>query len=197
MLSRVLLAAIVSCGATANGGTPRVARYPCAPEVRLPANVTFADDKLLSMTSEIARRSSTFRAQLLKVGAAPMLRVRLRLTAPLGGAIRARTVILRTTGGRLTAESEIPVRLIFDRQYVEMIAHEIEHVIEQTEGLDLSALARDRHTGVRRHGWDGISRFETDRAMSMGEAVKHEFHDEARIASCVGRQQSIVSEARR
>lgn len=54
--------------------------------------------------------------------------------------------------------------------YVEHIAHELEHVLEQVDGTDLRRLAR--------HGLDGIvdmgERYETARARAVGQAVASE-----------------------
>jgi hypothetical protein len=53
----------------------------------------------------------------------------------------------------------------------ELIAHELEHVIEQLDGIDLHALASRPATGVHVCA-DGA--FETTRAVKVGRAVAGE-----------------------
>ena len=56
----------------------------------------------------------------------------------------------------------------------ELLAHEFEHLIEQLDGVDLKALARD---GEARRLADGA--FETDRAMAAGQQVAGEVIENA------------------
>jgi len=56
--------------------------------------------------------------------------------------------------------------------YAEILGHEFEHVLEQIEGLDLSALASTGRSGVYRHP-DGS--YETTRAREAGLVVAREF----------------------
>ncbi len=54
---------------------------------------------------------------------------------------------------------------------IELIAHEVEHIIEQLDGLDLARLARLAPVTV----WaTGDQRFETQRATQMGRLVAAE-----------------------
>ncbi|MEP6918921.1 MAG: hypothetical protein ABJC89_24990, partial [Acidobacteriota bacterium] len=57
---------------------------------------------------------------------------------------------------------------------VELIAHEIEHVIEQLDGVDLEAHARGGNVWKRDDG-----AFETQRAIVVGRRVAHEVTDAA------------------
>lgn len=57
------------------------------------------------------------------------------------------------------------------QDHAELIAHEIEHIIEQLDGIDLGARATLPATGVRRCA-DGA--FETMRAIRTGLAVAGE-----------------------
>jgi hypothetical protein len=55
-------------------------------------------------------------------------------------------------------------------RYVEYLAHELEHVLEQIEGVDLVRLKRQRVDGVAHVGGQD----ETARARSVGRAVARE-----------------------
>jgi hypothetical protein len=54
--------------------------------------------------------------------------------------------------------------------YVELIAHELEHVLEQVDGTDLARLARHGLGGVADREWG----YETARAQSVGQSVARE-----------------------
>ena len=111
----------------------------------------------------LADRSPTFRRQCLRLAAAPWLTVML---APLPmrrvEGIRARTQFLVNGNNRRIALIEIAT---LDDQF-ELIAHEIEHVIEQLDGVDLGVRARLPSSGVRR--CDNGESFETVRAIRAG-----------------------------
>jgi hypothetical protein len=73
-----------------------------------------------------------------------------------------------TTIRRSGARREATV-LLFDAEHpVELIAHELEHVREQAEGVNLPLLAAAHWPGIFRD-WDGT--FETRRAQETGEDV--------------------------
>jgi hypothetical protein len=57
------------------------------------------------------------------------------------------------------------------RDVVELIAHEMEHVREQTEGVNLRLLAMIRSSGIVQVG---RNRFESERAVNVGLAVARE-----------------------
>jgi len=78
------------------------------------------------------------------------------------------TRIVRQNDG-LTARIEVAR---FD-DLVELIAHEIEHVIEQIDAIDLAADAGQPGTGVHTVGADGMM-FETARAARVGVSVARE-----------------------
>ena len=96
-------------------------------------------------------------------------RGRVRRTAdcaahPNAGGARARTQIRRTAGGQLIATVEINPY----GDFTELLAHELEHVIEQLDGIDLAAKATVARSGVRNCA-DGT--FETSRAVRVGTLV--------------------------
>ena len=103
--------------------------------------MTIQSDYLLALTNDMASRSLGFRSRLGQIGSSPYFRGTLRFVwRTLSPSAIAQTNFARTKAGWLFADIQIPARLVFVRQDVEMIAHEIEHVIEQIEGLDLKTL---------------------------------------------------------
>ena len=150
----------------------------CHQHSALPHNLLIRDGLVRAAIEDIARRSSTFRQQLQTIAAATLLRARVRnafrssvLTT------RAETTFGRNDAGYLIAEIDIPFLQLQPRQTVEYIAHELEHVIEQIEGLDLPALARTGGSGVYSVESAAIvRRFETERARLAGQKVEQEVY---------------------
>jgi hypothetical protein len=108
-------------------------------------------------------RSPMFRRQCLRLAAAPHLAVVVRITHPTNAAPRARTQI-RREGGQLSANVEINPY----GPFAELLAHELEHIIEQLDGIDLAAKSNVARSGVRLCA-DGT--FETSRAVRIGTLV--------------------------
>jgi len=79
----------------------------------------------------------------------------------------ARSRLERDQGG-LNAVVQIELRA--PALYVEFIAHELEHVLEQLDGTDLARLARQGLDGVV----EGEGAYETARARSVGRLVARE-----------------------
>jgi hypothetical protein len=122
-----------------------------------------------SVVQEMLRRSATFRSQCWRITTAANLVVTLqsgRRPAPSG--VRARTRMSRA-GRQLVATVEIST----PEQPEELIAHELEHIIEQLDGVDLAAKADADKTGVKR-GDASEPTFETVRATRVGRAVAAE-----------------------
>jgi hypothetical protein len=116
------------------------------------------------------RGSPTFRRQCLRLAADPSLTVVLNMNPhEQRSDVRAKTRMTRDAKGRLSAVVQIaPLQDI-----QELIAHEFEHIIEQLDGVDLSARARLADTGVSDTGRRG-DLFETVRAHRMGLKVASE-----------------------
>jgi len=138
----------------------------------LPATVSVARDLQRYVASMLAA-SSTFRAQCSRIAHAQSLITLIRVDPALAErSYRARTWFGRTPAGVLVARVHISLRT----SPVEWIAHELEHVVEQLEGLSLPALAADRQ-GV----WlSGEKMFETTRAIEAGRRVAAETQQAAR-----------------
>jgi hypothetical protein len=129
--------------------------------------VALSAGPLQPIIDAMLRRSSTFRQQCL------------RLASPRLGTISFRQEVLKGAraltevtpiNGRLTAV----VRLGLGDNEVELIAHEIEHIIEQLDGVDLRARAKLSGTGVYLCS-TGRDSFETLRAIRAGLKVAQEF----------------------
>ena len=117
--------------------------------------------------AQMLERSPMFRRQCLRLAGAPQLAVVVRMLHPLTSGPRARTQITQAEGNRLLAFVEINPLGDFN----ELLAHELEHIIEQLDGVDLAARAAVARSGV----WscaDGT--FETSRAVRVGSLVASE-----------------------
>jgi hypothetical protein len=137
--------------------------------VTLPSNL-IVPPTLQRVVDAMLRGSATFRRQCLRIANSPHTTVALtwlRTTSSENG--RARTVVTTTTTGhRIAAMAISPV----DDQ-VELIAHELEHVIEQLDDIDLRTLATVPSSGVERCAGREEA-YETIRAIRTGRAVSAE-----------------------
>lgn len=139
-----------------------------AASVTLPANLKL-NDMYRPYVEAMLRLSPTFRRQCVRLANAPSLTIEVQPLRSLYNDVRARTRFWRTPEGNRFASVEIGPS---DDQ-VELIAHEIEHVIEQLDGVDLRARAAMPATGVRVCE-DREGSFETVRASRAGRAVAGE-----------------------
>jgi hypothetical protein len=140
----------------------------------LPATVSVAHDLQRQIGSMLAM-SSTFRAQCGRIAQARSLIILIRVDpALLEHRYRARTSFSRTPAGALVARVQISLRT----NPVEWIAHELEHVVEQLDGLNLPALA----TGGQGAWLSAEKMFETMRAIEAGRRVAAEMRQAARRA---------------
>ena len=132
--------------------------------VQLPANLDAGSFQPVVET--MWRRSPTFRRQCARVSAAERLSVILLPEDPLRRpSYSARTVMKFDQGSLISAHVYITR---FDDP-VELIAHEFEHVLEQLDGIDLTA---HLETGNVRRREDGA--METLRATEVGRRVARE-----------------------
>ena len=113
-------------------------------------------------------RSPTFRLQCARIGAEPRLVVELYTATSLtqsGG--RAGTRITRDPAGRLDARVYLASH-IAPARLVQLIAHELEHIVEQLDGVELDRIARRAPATV----WQSEQgAFETARAVRIGLRV--------------------------
>jgi hypothetical protein len=145
-----------------------VERVPAAALAATPDNLTVPSNYRTTIAGML-ERSPMFRRQCLRLAAATQLSVVVRMLHPLDGGPRARTAISREDHGRLHALVEInPVG-----DFTELLAHELEHVIEQLDGVDLAGKAALAESGVR----NCPGGFETRRAARVGTLVALEVRD--------------------
>jgi hypothetical protein len=141
-----------------------------APSWSLPDSIRLSDG-LQPMVRWALEHSPSFRQQCRALAAAPALRATVRVVYRRPGLTsRALTSFRQQGAGALDADIEI--RSAPD--LTELLAHEFEHLIEQLDGVDLTALARK---GEARRLSDGA--FETDRAIAAGHEVAGEVVDNA------------------
>jgi hypothetical protein len=123
-----------------------------------------------ALIDSMLRESATFRRQCMRIAGEPHLVVRLAIgMTALPPDVRAVTQIRRSETGQLLALVDIGRH----QELAELIAHELEHVIEQLDGIDLAARAALPHTGVTAVG-SRAGAFETTRAKRAGLKVVSE-----------------------
>jgi hypothetical protein len=132
----------------------------------LPANLT-APSAIGPLLREMLILSPTFRRQCARIAQAKNLRVEITLRRPRSFEVRAASTILHDTSGTWIATVEVFV----DNSLTELVAHELEHVIEQIDGVDLRRLAQQGLAGVCRSGEE---LYETARAIAAGKRVASE-----------------------
>ena len=143
------------------------------PVVKEPAGCALPDNVQVapmyrSAVARLVRESPTLCRQVRRIAGAHgvLVAVRAAHAARPCGCCRASTRFVRQAGA-LRALVRLPVSVDF----AELLAHELEQVIEQIEGTDLRRLARARDSGVFRLAGD---RYETRRAQEAGRAAARE-----------------------
>jgi hypothetical protein len=126
-----------------------------------------------SVVDGMWRDSATFRQQCERVGAQRGLIVTVSADMPRPGASTRATTTMTRRGRKMFAE--ITLRSPFD--HVELIAHEIEHVIEQLDGVTLRTTACEGSRNA-----PGV--YESCRAVEAGRRVAREV-EEARAARAI------------
>jgi hypothetical protein len=129
----------------------------------LPSNVEAG--MLQPVFIELLEQSETFREQCARIAATPVLRVRLHVGMALEDGARAQTVINRHEAGGIRAE----VTLRFSEDYLELLAHEFEHILEQVDGVVLSDEVAAGRAWRTPNG-----AFETLRAFNAGVRARNE-----------------------
>jgi hypothetical protein len=116
--------------------------------------------------TELLQRSATFRRQCARIASTRVLRVTLHVAMVLDERARAQTTINRYDAGGIRAE----VTLRFSEDYLELLAHEFEHIIEQIDGVSLTdEVAKGR-------AWKTpAGAFETRRAFDAGVRAREEY----------------------
>jgi hypothetical protein len=149
----------------------------------IPANIQASDDMKDLLTTLLAR-SPTLREQCARIAVAPQARIVIDVIGHrLGAFTRARATARRYDSGLLTVVVELPAVSIAD--FAELLAHELEHVIELIDNVDLAEMVRQGSDGVTQNH-EGL--FETERAQAAGRAAAAEvFTDTDPTAAAIGR----------
>lgn len=132
--------------------------------IALPSNIEAG--MLQPVFIELLQQSATFRQQCARIGATRVLHVRIHIGVTLDDGARAQTIINRYDAGGIRAE----VTVRFSEDYLELVAHEFEHILEQIDGVVL----RDEVAAGR--AWRTPNgAFETRRASDAGMRVRQEY----------------------
>ena len=134
-------------------------------ESSLPPNLVVAD-MIRPLVTSMWGLSRTFRRQCARLTKHPEILVQIRIRLGVSNG-RAQAVVQHEQGRR---HVEVQIEQRKPELYVEYIAHELEHVLETVDGMDLPRLARQRVDGVMDLG----GRYETVRAESVGRMVARE-----------------------
>jgi hypothetical protein len=137
-------------------------------QLSIPRNL-FVSSAFRRRVEMMLHRSPTFRRQCMRIGGEPLLAVKVDIARPpWRSGIRATTNITRRDSGHLMAHIGIfPLN-----DTIELIAHELEHVIEQLDEIDLHSRAALPGAGV--HAVADSHAFETARAKKIGLKVAAE-----------------------
>jgi hypothetical protein len=132
----------------------------------LPPNLRIPRD-LRPLLQQTLRRSPTFQRQMKTL----LNTQRVRMSVVYGGLrglrlFQAQSTVTHHEWGALVVDTT----LYAPADMVELFAHEMEHVCEQIEGLDLPSLAGRHDSGV----YDVGGHFETLRAITAGRKVSRE-----------------------
>ena len=158
------------------------AQAPPPPCTVLPPNIQVSRF-MEPAVAALLRTSGTLQRQCAAIAAAPAVHVLVTTTAGLQprSTFRARATITRTPCGGLRARIELPLH----DDHAELLAHELEHVLEQMDGVDLAAVAR-AGGGAASEVAPGV--FETRRAREAGLAASREVHGASDPAPVIAAQ---------
>ena len=166
----IALAIVVVMGATrdvAHGADDGAGIERCA----APLLALQVENGLEPIVHEMWHRSPTFRRQVARLAdeSALVVTIAIRRVESSSGP-RARTRVTRERG--LLRRAQVEVKQAGEMNLVELIAHELEHVLEQLDNVNLPQAARGQGVTIRDEGepW-----FETARARQVGRAVASEY----------------------
>ena len=161
---------MVPCAGPADAqGTEASERVePCA----IPLPALRIAKTLEPVVREMCRRSPTFRRQLIRLANAPRLVVNVAIRPVRTSSHAAARTRFAREHHRLS-RADVEIRPADNASLVELIAHELEHVLEQLDDVNLTQLAQG--PGVRSIGYEQRS-FETARARQIGLDVAAEFN---------------------
>jgi hypothetical protein len=147
-------------------GAATLAARRLSSQPQLHANLV-APSIIVPLLEKMWQRSVSFRRKCVRLGDYQEVMVTIQLAGEVPGTTGARMRANRRRH-RLMATIEIDLRK--PALFAEHLAHELEHVLEQIDGVDLPRLASQRVAGViGDEGW-----YETARAMAVGRAAARE-----------------------
>jgi hypothetical protein len=151
------------------------ALFPATAVTVPPSNIE-APPFIAALMREMWTASPTFRRQCARIAQAVNGRIQISIGKPRSVDVRAASVIERQKTGQWVAIVEVSI----EHDLVELIGHELEHVIEQIDGIDLRRLAKQGLAGVSPLSGE---RYETARAVATGKRVAQEYASRRRVAS--------------
>jgi hypothetical protein len=144
-------------------GAPEKSSAAAVCESSLPSNI---DAGILEpIAIALLQQSPTFQQQCQHIAATIVLRVQVRIAPARHVVGRAQTTIRRYETGALRAD----VSVEFGSDYVELLAHEFEHVLEQVEQVSLVQQVSIGQAWITAEG-----SFESRRAIDVGVRARHE-----------------------
>lgn len=152
-----------------DGAAPSTATVCDAQAPSLPAWIALQEG-LAPLVRWTLEGSPTFRQQCRILAAARDITATVRVARPLPGDLHRARATMRDDGGRTI----VAIEILEPSDFPELIGHELEHVIEHLDGVDLRAVAR---RGDARRLDDGA--YETRRAIAAGQKVSGEVLDGA------------------
>ncbi len=167
LIAVAIVTASCARNAAAQGTEAGAAVEPCA----IPPGLQI-ENPLEPIVREICRRSLTFRRQLIRLADAPGLVVSVAVR-PIRTSSDAEAITLFAREDGLLRRAQVEIRRADMASLVELIAHELEHVLEQLDDVDLTYMAQGQ--GVRSHGSERRPAFDTERARQVGRYVAAEF----------------------
>jgi hypothetical protein len=133
----------------------------------------WVQEELRSTVDRLWRDSPTFQAQVVKIGRSHMLHVALTIDMSLrfDRGCRAQCTMRTFASGLTLARVNLPMAV--SGALDELIPHELEHICERIDGIDVTAAAYAGRAGF----WVvGDGRIETGRAIRAGERARAELH---------------------
>jgi len=138
---------------------PATVAAPLPDNLRLP-------DIVRPLVTTMWRQSPTFRRQCARLAENPAVVVTIEIALH----TRHGRALTRVERHHPALTAAVEIELLKPELYVEHIAHELEHVLENVDGVDLPRLARQGLDGVVELG----GQYETARARAVGHAVARE-----------------------
>jgi hypothetical protein len=138
------------------------------PSVVLPPNLN-VPPVYAEIVETMLSRSPTFRRQCDRLQRASHMSVVLDANPVYRGRHARAWTTIRREGNRVVAL----VRIVADAREAELISHELEHIIEFLDDIDLRGKARFKSSGVFQCGCGDMA-YETKRAVHVGQKVARE-----------------------